>query len=110
MKNIKIALCIGLVLSCFAFSANAGVQFLPSMNGVGQKKPAAALPSGQICKNKGYKITNCGAAQKACQPCSDNKKYFKFCCPKNYLFTKEECLNKGLSYSSDSCCGFYKCI
>lgn len=110
MKNIKIALCIGLVLSCFAFSANAGVQFLPSVNGVGQRKSSAQLTPQQKCKNAGYKITSCGNDSKAINPCPDDKRYFKTCCPKGYVFTKEECLNKGLSYSADSCGGLRACI
>ena len=106
---MKKTLFICLVLSCFAFTANARVDFLPSLGGSSHKNPTPTMSSEEWCKSQGYVFKVCGAGQKALEECPKKKKFYKYCCPKDYLFSKEECLERGLSYSSDKCGPYYKC-
>lgn len=108
MKKL-VLLC--LLFSCFVFTANAGVTFLPNASGsVGSSRKNTDLSTDQKCKNAGYKQHGCETSKKGVDACPYNKSYFKTCCAKEYKYTVQECLKAGLRYSSSSCGGLYKCI
>lgn len=108
---MKKLLYFGFILSCLALNANAAVTFLPqAKNSVGNYHKTDTTPSDQKCKNAGYTQTQCTSSQKKIDICPYNKSYFKYCCEADYKFTKQECLNAGLSYSRKSCGGLHKCL
>lgn len=103
---------IGVFLSCFVFTANAAVTFLPqSSNSVGvRKKSSTSMSIAQKCINAGYSKTKCPANQNAIDPCPYSRSYFKYCCDEKYQYTINECKRAGLSHSSNSCGGLYECL
>ena len=92
-------------------SAQAGVTFLPQASAsVGNYSNRSTVSSDQKCKNEGYSYSSCANNTYGVEACPHNSSYFRYCCDKSYKFTKEECRRNGLSYSSSSCGGLYKCL
>jgi len=109
MKNIS--LIFAAVLLFGATQSFAGVTFLPATDGaVGSGSSSGYTSSEQRCRSQGYTRTSCGAGQILVGECPYDSSYFQSCCPEEYRFTKEECLEAGLHYSESNCAGFYKCL
>ncbi len=108
---MKKTIFIAVILSCFAFNATAGVQFLPNALGAGTQKKTKRFRNYvtdiERCANAGYKFSSCGDLKinKECP----YKRGFYSCCPVEYRFTKKECLAKNLQASPTSCGGYFKC-
>ena len=100
-----------LIVSCVAFTANAGVTFLPNASGnVGTNSKGHQLSNDQKCKNAGYRQSKCPSSQNGVSQCPYDSSYYKYCCPKEYQFTVNECIKNGLRASRNSCGGLYKCM
>ncbi len=109
MKKLNLIFAVVLLLG--ATQASAGVTFLPAAEGaVGSTGGSGVADPAQRCRNQGYTLTSCGAGQILVGECPYDHSYFRNCCPEEYRFTKEECLEAGLYYSQSNCAGFYKCI
>ena len=108
MKKI---LCFALFVSFFSFAVNAKVTFLPGSAGsVGPAKKSTSITTGEKCQNAGYRKTSCSKGQYGVDVCPYNNKYYKTCCPNEYMFTKHECVKQGLSFSQKTCGGKHMCM
>ncbi len=110
MVKTKLTILTLLFLGSFAFSAHAGVMFLPgessgnTSTGSSQKQPE------EKCRAEGYTLTKCQAGYRLTNPCPYHRWYYKSCCSEDYAFSKEDCVKAGLRASRDTCGGFYKCL
>lgn len=110
MNKIILATLAAVLAFGFCDTAKAGVTFLPaSGTGVGNTGNNN-LSSDQRCRNEGYNYTACESNYILAEQCPYNYNYYKNCCPEEYQYTKEECLNAGLNYSRNNCAGYYKCL
>lgn len=111
MKKVKLICLVSALILGISGSALAGVTFLPAAGGgVGSSsKSSTSQSSDQKCLNEGYSRTSCGNGQVLTKQCPYNNNYYKSCCPEEYKFTKDECTNAGLRYSSNSCGDLYRC-
>lgn len=110
MNKIKLFV-LAAVLTSFAAGVHAGVTFLPAMaESIGSSGGGSHSSSADKCRNEGYVYTSCESGEVLADACPYNGTYYKTCCPEGYDFTKEECLNAGLSYSRKSCGGKYRCL
>ena len=116
MINLKIMLSAVSVGCLIAFSASAGVTFLPgsSYGSAGGSNSSNKQPqqtdTAMQCKHSGYYYTSCPAGSVLKERCPYNNSYYKECCDEEYKYSKNECINAGLSYSRKSCGGLYKCL
>lgn len=62
-----------------------------------------------ICNNSGFTLQKCPSGYVPVFPCPENNKYFRDCCPKEYRFKAQTCLDRGLEPSVETCLGFHAC-
>lgn len=102
-----------LVLSVLAFTLvfgiagalQAKVVFLPN----DRASVGTQGTGGQGCVDEGFRETSATCDGELLDVCSSNGAYFKFCCPRGYKHTKEECVSNAKPLSGDHCHGYYKC-
>ncbi len=114
LKTLTIALFLVGVSSTLSF---AGVTFLPGSSygsagsaNSGNTTQPSQQDSETRCKNAGYYYTSCGENEVLTERCPYDSSYYRDCCETDYKYTRQECLNAGLSYSRKSCGGLYKCL
>lgn len=104
-----IAVCLTAIL--FACNATAGVRSIvdSGANTVrSQTRKNSSSTSVSICKNSGYSRTSCRQGEYGVETCPSNSHYFKYCCPADCVYTKQDCKNMGM-LPDRSCHGYYSC-
>ena len=114
-KIFKLMAMVAFLVCGFCMESFAGVTFLPgSSYGSAGSSGSSSRPSQQDsatkCKNAGYYYTACEQGEILTERCPYDNAYYRDCCEAEYKYTRQECLNAGLSYSRKSCGGLYKCL
>lgn len=64
----------------------------------------------QSCIDSGFTMEKCPANYIPVYPCPLNNRYFRDCCPQEYRFSANNCYEKGMIPSVESCLGFHSCL
>lgn len=88
------------------FLVQDGEQYISDQQGTGSAGPAG----GNECETYGYRITHCEPGFIPAGSCPYSSRYYKECCPEEYIYTPEECQAQGKMPSTFSCGGLYSCI
>ena len=62
-----------------------------------------------VCNKNGFTLKKCPAGYAPVLPCPENNKLFKDCCPQDYRYNANTCIERGLEPSSETCLGFHAC-
>ena len=62
-----------------------------------------------VCNQNGFTLRKCPAGYAPVLPCPENNKFFKDCCPQDYRYNANTCIEKGLEPSKETCLGFHAC-
>ena len=62
-----------------------------------------------LCNKNGFTLKKCPSGYAPVLPCPENNKFFKDCCPQDYRYNANTCIERGLEPSPETCLGFHAC-
>ena len=93
-------------------AALAGVRFIvdsPSHTKRDRLNSSYISASVKKCQASGYSKTYCPRGEQGVDFCPQNSRYFRYCCPNEYAYTKKECAEQGMRAYGSGCHGYYEC-
>lgn len=93
-----------------SFECFAGVRFIvdSAPHTARTKTKHTSQPVVNECKTGGYLKTSCPDGEQGVEVCPSNGNYFKYCCPAEYMYSKQDCYDMG-ARPGRSCHGYYTC-
>lgn len=64
----------------------------------------------QRCQKMGFSMKSCPSSYAPVFPCPYNESYFRDCCPQAYRYTREQCIERNLEPSIETCLTFHACL
>jgi len=62
-----------------------------------------------MCTSAGFTKHGCPSGERPIGECPYDSGYYAGCCPANYQYLAQDCINAQMKPSSDSCMGYYAC-